>query len=131
VPQAEVLDRSLSREGHRISVALYIRVRETTLLARLGGRWTCTQCGAIYHQLFNPPKVERVCDACGGTLYQRPDDTSETHERRIDVYMEPTQPMVEYYRVPGALVEVDGESDVDTAYSALLAEVREAEEWRS
>ncbi len=126
LPQAEALDRALAEEGHRISVAPYIRVSEETLLARLGGRWTCRQCGTVYHQVFSPPKVEGVCTACGGGLYQRPDDTPETHKRRIDVYMAQTQPVIDYYREAGALVEVDGEPDVDTVYDALLAAIREA-----
>jgi adenylate kinase len=131
VPQAEALDLELAKGGHAISVAPYIRVREQILLARLGGRWTCRECGAIYHQLFNPPKVEGVCDVCGGALYQRPDDTPETHKRRIDVYMEQTQPVIDYYRQAGVLVEIDGEPDVDTVYDALLAAVKKAKRWRS
>lgn len=126
LPQAEALDRALAREGHRISVAPYVRVSEETLLARLGGRWTCRQCGTVYHQPFSPPKVEGVCDVCGGTLYQRPDDTPATHKRRIDVYVEQTQPVIDHYRKIGALVEVDGERDVGTVYSALLTAVQEA-----
>jgi adenylate kinase len=126
VPQAEALDRALAEEGHRISVAPYIRVSEETLLARLGGRWTCRQCGTVYHQVFNPPKVVGVCDVCGGELYQRPDDTPETHKRRIDVYMQQTQPVIDYYREAGVLVEVNGEPDVDTVYDALLPAVRGA-----
>ena len=126
LPQAEALDRALAEEGRRIDVAPYIRVSEQTLLARLGGRWTCRQCGAVYHQLFNAPKVDGVCDVCGGGLYQRPDDTPETHKRRIDVYMEQTRPVIDYYRQAGVLVEVDGEPDVDTVYRALLAAIRGA-----
>ena len=126
LPQSEALDRALAREGHRISVAPYVRVSEETLLARLGGRWTCRQCGTVYHQPFSPPKVEGVCDVCGGALYQRPDDTPATHKRRIDVYVEQTQPVIDHYRKIGALVEVDGERDVSTVYSALLAAIQEA-----
>jgi adenylate kinase len=110
LPQAEALDRALAK----------------TLLARLGGRWTCRQCGTVYHQPFSPPKVEGVCDVCGGTLYQRPDDTPATHKRRIDVYVEQTQPVIDHYRKIGVLVEVDGERDVGTVYSALLAAIQEA-----
>ncbi|MBN1639636.1 MAG: adenylate kinase [Anaerolineae bacterium] len=126
VRQAEALDRALSEQGHRIAVAPYIEVDESLLLARLGGRWTCKRCGAVYHELYSPPRVAGACDACGGTLYQRDDDTPETHKRRIDVYFAQTKPVIDYYRTSGVLVEVDGEPDVDTVYAALLQVVQEA-----
>jgi adenylate kinase len=122
--QARALDEALAEGGHRISVAPYIQVSERTLLSRLGGRWTCRTCGAVYHQLFSPTKVEGVCDLCGGTLYQREDDTPETHQRRIDVYMAQTRPLIDYYRDAGALAQVDGEPDVDSVYEALLDAIR-------
>jgi adenylate kinase len=124
--QAKSLDEALAAQDHRISVAPYIRVAEETLLARLGGRWTCRQCKAVYHQLFSPPKVRGVCDVCGGELYQRADDTPETHKKRIDVYMAQTQPLIEYYRARGVLREIDGEPDVDPVFHALYDTVREA-----
>jgi adenylate kinase len=124
--QAKALDEALAKHGYRITVAPYIRVREEMLLARLGGRWTCKQCKAVYHQLFSPPKETGVCNACGGVLYQRADDTPETHKRRIDVYMEQTQPLIDYYRSAGVLREVDGKPGVDDVYRALLGVVREA-----
>lgn len=124
--QASALDEALARDGRHISVAPYIRVSEATLLARLGGRWTCGQCKAVYHQIFSPPKVQGVCDVCEGTLYQRADDTPETHQRRIDVYMRQTQPLIDYYRSAGVLSEVDGEGDVDTVFGLLLRVAQEA-----
>jgi adenylate kinase len=126
VRQAEALDVALSEQGRRISVAPYIRVDESLLLARLGGRWTCKECGAVYHELFNAPSVEGVCDVCGGALYQRADDTLETHKRRIDVYFAQTRPVIDHYRASGVLVEVDGEPDVDTVYAALLKAAQRA-----
>jgi adenylate kinase len=124
--QAKALDEALAAEGQWIAIAPYIRVEEETLLARLGGRWTCTQCKAVYHQLFNPPAVPGVCDECGGELYQRADDTPETHKKRIDVYMEQTRPLIDYYRSANVLVEIDGEPGVDAVYRALLKAVQEA-----
>jgi adenylate kinase len=126
LPQAEALDLALAAKGRRIAIAPYIRVDESLLLARLGGRWTCKRCGAVYHELFNPPQVAGVCDVCGGTLYQRADDTPETHKRRIDVYFGQTRPVIDHYRAAGVLVEIDGEPDVDTVYGALLGAVRGA-----
>jgi adenylate kinase len=124
--QAKALDEALAAEGESIAVAPYIKVAEETLLARLGGRWTCKGCKTVYHQLFNPPTVPGVCDACGGELYQRADDTPETHKKRIDVYMEQTRPLIDYYRSAGVLVEIDGEPGVDAVYRALLKAIKEA-----
>ena len=118
--QAQALDEALATQEQRIAEAPYIRVAEKTLLLRLGGRWTCKQCKAVYHELFSPTQVRGQCDACGGGLYQRADDTPETHKKRIDVYMAQTQPLIDYYRSAGVLREIDGESDVETVYHALL-----------
>ena len=74
----------------------------------------------MYHELFSPTKVQGQCDVCGGGLYQRADDTPETHKKRIDVYMAQTRPLIDYYRSDGVLREIDGESDVETVYHALL-----------
>lgn len=120
VPQAEALDALLAEMGQEIAVVPYIRVSPQVLLERLSGRWTCRQCGAVYHERFNPPKVPRVCDLCGGELYQRPDDTPETQRRRIEVYMEQTAPLIAYYRDRGVLVEIDGEQSVDAVEADLL-----------
>ena len=124
--QAQALGEALFGQNHQIAVAPYIRVSEETLLARLGGRWTCTQCKAVYHELFSPPRVVGVCDVCGGTLYQRADDTPETHKKRIDVYMEQTRPLIDYYQSVGLLREIDGEVDVDHVHHELLNVIQEA-----
>jgi adenylate kinase len=102
---------------------LYIKADTETLLKRLGGRWTCRNCQAVYHVLFNPPREAGKCDVCGGELYQRPDDTPETHRKRIDVYLAQTAPLIEYYRERGVLAEIDGEQDIKGVQAALLAAV--------
>lgn len=118
--QAEALDKALSEQGNKIALVPYIHVSDDVLLRRLSGRWTCKQCKAVYHEIYSPPKVMGVCDACGGELYQRLDDTPETQRNRIDVYMKQTQPLIEYYQSTGLLVKVDGEGDVESVQSALL-----------
>jgi adenylate kinase len=118
--QAQALDKALSEQGNEISLAPYVHVSETSLLRRLAGRWTCKACKAVYHEIYSPPKVMGVCDACGGELYQRPDDTPETQKNRIDVYMKQTQPLIEYYQSAGLLAQVDGQGDVESVQSALL-----------
>ncbi len=93
-------------------MAVYLRVPEPVLLARLGGRWECASCRAPYHEVSNPPRVAGVCDQCGGTLVQRADDRPEAVQRRLQVYMEQTEPVLEYYRTKGILAEVDGERPI-------------------
>lgn len=121
IEQAKALEKALAERGSRLALVLYIRASEATLLERLGGRWTCRQCGAVYHERFNPPKQPGICDACGGELYQRPDDQPETQRRRIRVYLDQTAPLIEYFKERGLLVEIDGERDVESVRQAVEA----------
>lgn len=121
IEQAKALEKALAERGSRLALVLYIRASEATLLERLGGRWTCRQCGAVYHERFNPPKRPGICDACGGELYQRPDDQPETQRRRIRVYLDQTAPLIEYFKERGLLVEIDGEQDVEAVRQAVEA----------
>ncbi|UCG26503.1 MAG: adenylate kinase [Chloroflexota bacterium] len=126
VAQAEVLDELLAEKGARIGVVPFIRVDADILLERLAGRWTCTQCGHVFHLLFKPPKSEGICDYDSSPLYQREDDTEETQKRRIDVYFEMTAPLLNYYRERGLLAEVNGEQSIDEVQQALASTIREA-----
>jgi adenylate kinase len=126
IPQAEGLDELLREFGEEVTIAPYIKVDPEVLLQRLAGRWTCRQCGAMYHAILNPPREATVCDICGGQLYQRADDTPETQKRRIDVYFEQTAPLIEWYRSRGLLVEIDGEQSIDHVGRDLLAAIRKA-----
>jgi adenylate kinase len=120
VAQAEALDALLTEMGVGLAAVPYIKVPEDVLLARLAGRWTCKGCGAMYHQLFSPPREPGVCDRCGGELYQRPDDTPDTQQHRIKVYFEQTAPLIDYYREQGFLVEVDGRPGIGEIQAELL-----------
>ncbi len=120
IAQAQALERALSANGQRIKAALYIKVSNDELLRRLGGRYTCKNCGAVYHIVFDPPKQPGVCDKCGGPLYQRPDDTPETAKKRLDVYFQQTAPLIEYYRQQGLLREIDGAQPIEAVHAALL-----------
>lgn len=120
VTQAQALEKLLGDMGAGLAAAFYIKVPAEVLLARLAGRWTCRQCGAMYHELFSPPRQAGVCDKCGGELYQRPDDMPETQQRRIEVYFEQTAPLIDYYRNQGLLVEVDGRPDIEQVQGELL-----------
>jgi len=118
--QAKALDAALAERGQAVDHVAYIRVSEEELTERLGGRWTCRQCGAVYHQLNSPPATAGRCDQCGGELYQRSDDQPETIRRRLTVYFRDTAPLVEYYRQRGKLIEVDGEQGIEAVGRALL-----------
>ena len=135
IKQAKALDETLAELGAGASLVPYIKAATATLMARLGGRWTCRNCQAVYHVLHNPPRESGKCDVCGGELYQRADDTPETQRRRIEVYLEQTAPLIEFYHPvgsspPGAngkrgvLVEVDGEQDIKGVYAELLTAVQ-------
>lgn len=124
IAQAQALDEILAETGRRVGIVPYIKVPDDVLLARLAGRWTCRQCEAVYHELFNPPKIAGKCDACGGELYQRADDTPETQRRRIEVYFQQTTPLIEYYRDRGLLVEIDGAQSIERVQADLLAAIQ-------
>ncbi len=120
--QAESLDRALGEDG--IDKAVYIEVSRDELLKRLSGRWICRQCQKPYHLVTSPPKKAGRCDSCGAELYQRPDDTVETAEKRLEVYFQQTAPLVEYYRKKGRLVEIAGEKPIETVSKDLVARLR-------
>jgi len=124
IEQAKELDGILAERGAAVSLVPYIKAETATLLKRLGGRWTCRNCQTVYHVVFNPPREAGKCDACGGELYQRADDTPETHRRRIEAYLEQTAPLIEFYRQRRLLVEIDGEQDIQAVYGQLLAAVQ-------
>lgn len=120
IEQAVALERVLSEDGKSVCVVLYIKVSTETLMARLGGRWICRNCGAVYHSLFDPPKEAGKCDKCGGELYQRSDDTPEVQQKRIDVYLAQTALLIEYYRSQGILAEIDGDKSVEEVQADML-----------
>lgn len=119
VAQAEALDERLRAEGRQIDRVINLVVPEDVLLARLSGRWLCRQCHASYHAVFSPPTQEGMCDRCGGSLYQREDDTLETAKRRLEVYDQDTRPVLEYYSKAGILTEVVGDRTVGEVTDAL------------
>ena len=117
--QAEALDEALAREDKTIDMALNISVPEEELVKRLSGRWLCRNCGAIYHEVTNPPATPGKCDKCGGELYQRDDDRPETVRARLEQQKPPVE-MIEHYREGGKLVEINGQQDVDGVTEELV-----------
>ena len=128
--QARALDEALAGQGKAIDKALYVNVSPEELVRRLSGRWNCRQCGAVYHEQSMPPKAAGVCDRCGGELYQREDDKPDVVRRRLDVNTKETEPLLDYYRQAGKLVEVDGELPVEEVRDRLLAAMARPQEVR-
>jgi len=126
--QAEALSTMLSEFDGEVDVVPYIKVHEEVLIERLTGRWTCRAQGHVYHEKHNPPKVPGSCDIDGSELYQRDDDKAETVKRRIRVYLEQTEPLIEFYRQRGKLIEVDGTKPIEQVKENLLAVLPDTEQ---
>jgi len=118
--QAAALDITLSEFRGKVNAVPYIKVPQEVLIERLTGRWTCRDEGHIFHERFNPPRLEGVCDYDGSQLYQRDDDTEETVRNRIHVYFKQTMPLIDYYRQVGLLLEVDGRQPIEKVGSDLI-----------
>lgn len=120
IPQAESLDAALAKVGEKMDVAIDVDVPDESIVTRMGGRRACVGCGATYHVVFNPTKVEGVCDVCGEKLILREDDKPETVQKRLDVYHEQTQPLIEYYGKAGILKTVDGTMEMDRVFETIV-----------
>lgn len=125
--QAEALDRLLADEGQRIDAVVLVEVPDDVLVRRISGRRSCGQCGAVFNVHVQPPAEADVCDRCGGPLTQRADDTEETVQRRLQVYREQTEPLVDYYRARGVpLHTIDGTGPIEEVFGSLAAAVGES-----
>lgn len=118
--QAEALDDELLQMGIKLDKVVNIQADKDILIQRAIGRRICKECGATYHILFNPSKVEGVCDLDGGTLYQRDDDTEETVSTRIGVYLDQTQPLIDYYERKGLILNIDGTKPIDEIFNGIV-----------
>jgi adenylate kinase len=119
IPQAEQLDRILHRLGFGKPLVVEFQVDEATLLRRVAGRWTCPIGGETYNVFERPPKVPGICDNDGGKLMQRDDDRAEIVKERLAAYKRQTEPLANYYRDHGVLVEIDGMRNVDVVHQEL------------
>jgi len=109
VPQAEMFEKLLEELGSRLDRVIYLEASEEVLVKRLGGRRVCRSCGKIFHLVNMPPKVDGVCDLCGGELYQRPDDEPDSVRHRFRVYQEKTADLIRWYDEKGLLTRVPGD----------------------
>ena len=120
VAQADALGRLLAEKGSKLDAVIEIDVTDAALVERLSGRFSCTSCGAGYHETFKRPKAAGVCDECGGSEFKRrPDDNAETVASRLKVYHQQTAPLIAYYSAKGLLKSVDGMPDIATVTKAL------------
>jgi len=120
IPQAEALDEILRSREDKVDYVLDIDVPDENIIHRMGGRRACPNCGATYHIEFNPPKVEGVCDNCGGELILRDDDKPETVKERLTVYHDQTQPLIDYYEKEDILESVDGTKEIDDVFNQIV-----------
>ena len=120
IPQAESLDAALAKVGEKMEYAIDVNVPDENIVNRMGGRRACVGCGATYHIVYNPTKVEGICDACGEKLILRDDDKPETVQKRLGVYHEQTQPLIDYYTKAFILKEVDGTVDMEEFFQNIV-----------
>lgn len=120
--QAEALETFGAELGKPLNCVINIHVDPESLMERLTGRYICRNCGATYHKIFNPTKVEGTCDRCGEhEFYQREDDKPETVKNRLDVNIKMNTPLLDFYKKQGILHEVDGNQDIDKVFADIKA----------
>ena len=120
LPQAEKLDQLLGELNQALDKVIYMKTSQEVILQRLGGRRVCKSCGANYHIVNMPSMIEGACDACGGNLYQRPDDAEDTVLNRLRVYEAQTAPLIEYYRKQKLLATVNSDTPVEGTSALIL-----------
>lgn len=121
IPQAESLTVALNQRGEKIDYAINVDVPDENIVTRMSGRRACLACGATYHIVYNAPKTEGVCDTCGEKLVLREDDKPETVQKRLTVYHDQTQPLIDYYQDAEILVTVDGTKDLNEVFADITA----------
>lgn len=120
IPQAAALDKALSSLSQKVDYAVNVEVPDENIVTRMGGRRACVSCGATYHLVYAPAKKEGICDTCGRELILRDDDKPETVTKRLNVYHEQTQPLIDYYTQAGVLKEVDGTADIEDVFHEII-----------
>ena len=120
IPQAEALDAALEKINEKMDYAIDVDVPDENIVNRMSGRRACLNCGATYHLISIPPKVEGICDVCGEKLILRDDDKPETVKNRLSVYHEQTQPLIDFYAKKNVLAEVDGTKDMEEVFEDIV-----------
>ena len=120
IPQAQVLDQALAGLNDQIDHAIDVDVPDENIIRRMSGRRACISCGATYHIGYIRPAKEGICDECGKELVLREDDRPETVGKRLDVYHEQTQPLIDFYGKKGILKTVDGTREMHEVFGAIV-----------
>ena len=120
IPQAEALDAALAKLGEKMDYAIDVDVPDKNIVSRMSGRRACTGCGATYHIVYNPSKKGECCEVCGEKLILRDDDKPETVQKRLNVYHEQTQPLIDYYTKQSILRTVDGTQDMNDVFAEIV-----------
>ena len=120
IPQAEALDAALAKRGEKMDYAIDVDVPDDNIINRMSGRRACLNCGATYHIVSIPTKVEGVCDRCGNQVVLRDDDQPETVKKRLEVYHAQTQPLIDYYKKQDILKTVDGTQPMEQVFDAIV-----------
>ena len=120
IPQAEALDRALAKRNEKMDYAVDVDVPDENIISRMSGRRACVGCGATYHVVYNPSKKGEACEVCGEKLILRDDDKPETVQKRLTVYHNQTQPLIDYYTEQGILKTVDGTQDMNDVFEAIV-----------
>jgi adenylate kinase len=120
IPQAEALDAALKAISEKVDFAVNVEVPDSDIVSRMSGRRACLNCGATYHVVTIPTKVEGICDTCGSEIVLREDDKPETVLKRLEIYHDQTQPLIDYYTNQGILKEVDGRKNMIETFEDIL-----------
>ena len=120
IPQAEALDRALAKRNEKMDYAVDVDVPDENIISRMSGRRACVGCGATYHVVYNPSKKGEACEVCGEKLILRDDDKPETVQKRLTVYHNQTQPLIDYYTEQSILKTVDGTQDMNDVFEAIV-----------
>jgi len=123
IPQAKALDAALNQRDLKLDYVVNIEIPDENIIRRMAGRRACINCGATYHIVYTPTKVENVCDVCNGETTLRSDDKPETVYKRLEIYHEQTQPLILYYKEQSILIETDGVQDSNEIFNDIVSKL--------
>jgi adenylate kinase len=125
IPQAEALDTKWAECGKSVDVVLHMKASPEVVLRRMANRWVCPRDGTVYNTVSKPPAVDNLCDLCGTPLIQRPDETAEAHQKRLQVYDRETRPILDYYGRRGLVRTIDADQTIPEVAAALKQAIME------